>query len=137
MRVAIIFDWEEVGTLSLTPAGRLAIPQVTPAPGIYRIQVSNDSSTEVYIGESQDLRQRMVGNYASTHTGVTNVRVRGILSGHLAEGRDVRLAIVSKAFLEIEGDLIPADLTLKDARQLVENAALALACRAGDHIHNL
>ena len=137
VRVVIVFDWEEVGAVRLSPAGRLEIPPVSAEPGVYRFRVSNASGTAVYIGESQNLRRRMVGNYASTHTDTTNVRVRGMLLGYLTEGRDVRLAIVREAVLEVDGELAPAELKLKDARLLVENAALALARRAGDRIHNL
>ena len=137
MQIMIEFDWEAVGAVSLTAAGRLDIPPVSAGPGVYRFRVSNDSLTEVYIGESQNLRQRMVNNYASTHTGTTNVRVRGVLVGHLREGRDVQLAIVRNAMCGIDGELAPADLRLKDTRLLVESAALALARRAGERIHNL
>src|SRR5215210_2591945 len=70
--------------LRLSAAERLVIPWVPAGPGIYRFRVSNASETEVYIGESQNLRQRMMGNYASTHTGKMNVRIRKIVLGHLA-----------------------------------------------------
>jgi hypothetical protein len=79
----------------------------------------------------------MVGDYASTHTGATNERIREMRLRHLEAGGDVRLAIVRKAVLEIAGDVSPADLDTKDARQLIENAALAVARRAGERICNL
>ncbi len=137
MRVVIAFEWEDVGSVRRSPIGRLDIPQVSAGPGIYRFRVSNSSSSEVYIGESQNLQNRMLHNYTYNHTGQTNVRVREMLLGHLAEGRDIRLAVVSKAILEVDGELIPAGLGLKDARLLIENAALVLARRAGKRIHNL
>jgi hypothetical protein len=137
MRVVIEFDWEDVGALILTPEERLGIPRVPSGPGIYRFRVSNAVGTEVYIGESQNLRNRMVRNYATTHTGSTNVRIRGMLRQHIKEGRDVQLAIVSRAVIEAEGQRASADLNFKDARLLVENAALALARRAGERTHNL
>jgi hypothetical protein len=137
MRVVIAFDWEEVGALHLNSQGRLNIPPVVAEPGVYRFCVSRASGTEVYIGESSDLHRRMVGNYASTHTGATNVRVRELLTAYLREGRDVQLDVIRHAVLEVDGVLTPADLTLKDTRLLVESAALTLARHAGDRIHNL
>jgi hypothetical protein len=137
MRVAVDFDWKKVGPLRLSTAGRLAIPQVPAASGIYRFQVLSEAGPEVYIGESRDLRQRMVHNYASTHTGATNVRVRDMLLRHLTAGRDVRLAIVTEAVLIIEDELTAADLHLKEVRRLIESAALVLARQAGERIHDL
>jgi hypothetical protein len=136
VRVVVEFDWEEVGSVGLSPTGELAIPPVSAGPGIYRFRVSVASGAEVYIGESQDLRHRM-RNYANMHKGETNVRVRELLLRHLEEGRDVRLAIVSGAVFEVDGEPTPADLASKDARLLVENTGLTLARRDGERIHNL
>ncbi len=137
MRLVIEFDWHDKGVVSLSPEGRLAIPQVPVAPGIYRFRVADASGTEVYIGESQNLRHRMLRNYASTHRGHTTVRVRELLFRYLVEKRSVRLAIVDRALLEVAGEQTSADMNEKCVRLLVENAALMLARRAGEHLHNL
>jgi hypothetical protein len=76
-------------------------------------------------------------NYTNLHKGKTNVRVREMLLQHLTEGREISLTFVTKVSLEIDGEPVPADMTLKEVRLLAENAALALARRAGKHIHNL
>jgi hypothetical protein len=137
MRVTIELSWETIGEVSLSPFGTLHFPAVPSRPGIYRFRVLNLSETEVYIGESQDLRHRMLRNYASKHKGRTYVRVREMLLQHLAKGRIIELAIVSGLILEIDGKPTTADLELKHVRLLVENAALALALQAGEQVHNL
>ena len=78
----------------------------------------------------------MTRNYASTHRGRTTVRVREMLLGNLVAGREIQLAIVREAVLAINSPLIAADLTQQDTRLLIENAALAVARRDGDRIHN-
>jgi hypothetical protein len=65
------------------------------------------------------------------------VRIRETLLHSLAEGRDIRLAIVITAALGIDGAGVTADLGLTDTRLLIESAALALARRAGEQIQNL
>jgi hypothetical protein len=131
------FEWEEIGDLGVTEAGRLAIPRVPAVPGIYRFWATDGVGSEVYIGESQDLRHRMERNYANKHRGETNVRVREMLLAGLAARRSVRLAIVRAAVMEVDGAKAPADMSKKSVRLLVENAALAIARNADAEIHNL
>jgi hypothetical protein len=137
VRVVVEFDWEEFGQVGLLPTGRLAIPIVPAKPGIYRFRVMGDAGTEVYIGETDNLRRRMQGNYASTHTGATNVRVRELLLTHLRGRGIVSLAVVRAASFEVDGHLMSADLSDRSARLLVENAALAIARLDSETIHNL
>jgi hypothetical protein len=137
MQVLIEFQWEEVGAVGLSAKGRLDMPSVPASPGIYRFRITTASGTEVHIGESQDLHHRMFRNYANKHRGRTNVRVRAMLLQHIGQGRSIRLEIVSKASLAIDGNLVAADMGSKEARRLIENTALAVARRDGEHIHNL
>lgn len=137
MRIAVEFDWKEIGPLKTTTAGRLSIPVVPAEPGIYRFLISTGSGTEVYIGESDNLYRRMTRNYASAHTGSTNVRIREMLLARLAEGIDVRLAVVRFAVVELDSRRTEADLTDKSVRLLVENAALATDRLDGARILNL
>jgi hypothetical protein len=136
VRVAVEFDWEEIGQVELSPAGRLAMPSVPAEPGIYRFRITSEHRTEVYIGETSNLRRRMQANYASTHTGATNVRVRKLLQSQLGEARGVHLAIVRAAFREVDGHRIPADLSDRSTRLLIENAAIAIARCDGETVHN-
>jgi hypothetical protein len=136
MRVVVEFDWEDVGKVSLSTSGKLAFPPTPAEPGVYRFEVTNSGVIEVYIGESENLRQRMEHNYRY-HPASTNVRVREMLTEHLMAQRPVALAITRSAKLEIHGDEIDADFGLKQIRLLVENAALATARQAGMQIHNL
>jgi murein DD-endopeptidase MepM/ murein hydrolase activator NlpD len=136
MRVGVEFKWEEVGWVARSD-GRLQLPLVPMEPGIYCFRVFTDAGMEVYIGESQNLRHRMLRNYASKHRGRTNVRVRQLLLQRLDEGRRVQLAVARRVSLRVEGEQSPADLRLKHVRLLVENAALVLAQRDGHLIRNL
>lgn len=137
MRVVIEFEWEEMNDIELTSANRLSFPQVPTEPGIYQFRIAGITGDEVYIGESSDLKRRMLSNYASTHTGTTNVRVREMLTQHLLDGRRVQFSLVRQAHIEVDGESSVPDLRQKPMRLIVENAALAVAQRAGDRIHNL
>jgi hypothetical protein len=132
----IEFDWQEAGPIGLSPSRKLAFPVILPEPGIYRFRVPSVARSEVYSGESENLRQRMEHNYRY-HPGPTNVRVRAWLLGDLWEGRSIQLAIARSSFLEIDGERVIADLTKKQVRLLIENAALAVARRPGEQIQHL
>ena len=131
MQVTIECNWTPVGAVGRTLTGRLRFPAAPTTPGVYCFQVITAAGTVVYIGESQNLHHRMTQNYASTHTGATNVRIREWLQSHLASGQEVTMLVVTTARLCIDGAWQDADLSQRHIRILVENAALAQAhaCR--------
>ena len=137
MRIVVEFEWEQLDDIGLTPTNRLSFPQIPAEPGIYQFRITGADGDEVYIGESSDLKRRMLGNYASTHTGTTNVRVREMLTQHLLDGRRVQFSIIRQAGLEVDGETTVPNLSQKPMRLIVENAALVVAQQAGDRIHNL
>jgi hypothetical protein len=100
MRVVVDFDWEYVGDVGLSAAGRLVFPSLSSGPAVYRFVVES-SPTEVYIGETENLRQRMEHNYRY-HPGSTNVRVRDLLVGRLEAGHSIRLALMRDMVLTVD-----------------------------------
>jgi hypothetical protein len=139
MSLMIEFDWDEVGHVRLSPSNKLEFPPVPSEPGVYSFRMfrmSSVSGAEVYIGETQDLHQRMNRNYRTNHTGKTNVYVRRLLYQGLSEGRSVQLALVRRVLLEVDGAQAPADFHLKVVRLLIESAAVVLAGRVGEQILN-
>lgn len=135
MRVAVEFDWEPVGEVGLSPSGKLAFPRVPYGPGVYCFHIEQDSVAEVYVGESEDLRQRMEHNYRYSPR-PTNLRVRSMLLERLAAGKRVQLSIARNVLVELGGTQAAGDLSLKQVRLLVESAALAIARHAGEQIQN-
>src|SRR4051812_7204923 len=116
MNVAVEFEWVEVGVVRQFTATLPAFPNVPAGPGVYRFRVSSNSGVETYIGEAENIRQRLQRNYGSQHTGSTNVRVRRWLLSQLAAGGEVRLALAHVTALSVDGKPFAPDLASKQIR---------------------
>ena len=136
MRLTLDFTWTVLGPI-VAPTGKLVMPEAPPEAGVYRFLVYRETGIEVYIGETIHLRLRMLGGYASTHQGTTNVRVRRLLLGAILEGCRIELEIAANVRLEQGNESIIAELSRTHIRRLVENVALEEAIRSGYRVHNL
>ena len=136
MRVVVDFEWDEPGEVRLSDIGRLAIPGVPKTAGVYRFRIHPSARIETYIGQAKLLNRRM-RSYVGTHTGPTCSRIREVLLLHLLSGNDVSCSIALPAVIEINGEMITPDMSVGHVRLLIENAALAAAINAGEHVHNL
>lgn len=137
IRIEASLEWEEIGNVSVSETGRLAMPDVPLGPGIYRFRISGNGCNEVYIGETISLRKRMFGNYASRHTGKTTVRIREHLMLRLNSGHLVNLDTACGCTLEVSGKQLEVNLADMSQRRLLENAALLSARELGQTILNL
>jgi hypothetical protein len=133
-RLCVEFGWARVGEVTgSTDLGRwpLAFPELRPTPGVYRLLLSGRSGSEVYIGESDDVRRRGRQYRRGDETQKTSRRVHEHLLARLADGWTVQMEIVTVARYSLgRGPWFDTDLRLPEHRLLIENAALAQAFAA-------
>jgi hypothetical protein len=130
--VSVRFVWLDAGTVTLDRGGKPAFPDLPHVPGMYRLTLTGRPGqvrTRVYLGESDNLRRRLAGNYRSPgHGQQTSLRVNALLREHLAAGGEGALAVATEATVTLpEHGSRPLDLTRKAGRLLAENAALVTA----------
>ena len=103
--------------------------------GIYQFRLGGLAGRRdgVYVGESENIRRRLAGNYRNPGpTQQTSLRLNGLLLAQLDRGGAVVVDVVDEAVLIPPcGEAAPLDLSRKASRLLVENAALVLAQHAG------
>lgn len=123
------FSWLRAGALTLDEAGLPAFPSLPREPGLYRFDfgVDDEGVRTIYIGESVSLRQR-ASNYRNAKTDRsrqrTSRRIHKEVVAHLGAGGAIEFAIATAVVL---ADGKAADLRLKSARRLAENAAVLTA----------
>ena len=127
----VTFDWTRLGRVALDPGGKLAFPTpITTSPGLYRFTlVGGSGRSRIYIGESDNLRRRLSGNYRNPGPRQqTSLRVNALLVEHLRSGFDVEVDVAAAATLQVPGSHgTDLDLNRKAGRLLAESAALVLA----------
>lgn len=123
------FIWLRAGAISLDAGGLPSFPTLPREPGLYRFDfdVDDEGVRTIYIGESVSLRQR-ASNYRNAKTDRsrqrTSRRIHKEVVTHLIAGGAIEFAIATAVVL---ADGQPADLRLKSARRLAENAAVLTA----------
>lgn len=132
MRIAVDFSWVDLGPIALE-AGRLRFPQAPEVPGIYRFGMGDRS----YIGETDRLRRRFQHYRTPGPTQSTNLRLNALMTEMLANGKPIMAAVVTAVEAEIDGARCQLDLRNKEARLLVESAALVASRELGQSVENL
>jgi predicted GIY-YIG superfamily endonuclease len=127
--VRVRMTWQRAGHVTLGPAGDLVFPELPRSPGIYRLTFTdapNQDRPRVYVGESEDVRNRARQHHRPGSTQQTSLRIPAELVGHLRAGGTVTMAVATEATVCAwdEADTLP--LGRKSARVLAEHAALAL-----------
>jgi hypothetical protein len=125
--VHVVLQWTDAGRIELDATGKPVFGVLDAVPGLYRMMLTGSGLTrrKVYIGETDNLRRRLSGNYRNPGPRQqTSLRINALLREHLAAGGSVTLATASCAHLRIAGVDEDLDLTRKAGRLLVENAAL-------------
>jgi hypothetical protein len=68
----------------------------------------------IYIGETDNLRRRLSGNYRNPGSGQqTSLRINALLREHLAAGGEVALAAAAAATVWLDGEEQALDLGVK------------------------
>lgn len=127
-------EWARVGPI-LAEGGRPQFPSVRSVPGVYRFSlvVAGTDDATIYVGETDNLRQRMNGYRNPGPTQSTNVRIHHRILETISQGGSAEMAISTRAVL----DGTELDLGLRSARRLVENALLVDLNVHGATVENL
>jgi hypothetical protein len=129
--VRVRLQWVDGGAVTIDSAGKPVFGLMEETPGLYRMTLSGGvagARPRMYIGETDNLRRRLSGNYRNPGSGQqTSLRINALLREHLAAGGDVALAVATAATVWLDGEEQALDLTRKAARLLAENAALVRA----------
>ncbi|GLZ28158.1 hypothetical protein Lesp02_03480 [Lentzea sp. NBRC 105346] len=127
--VQVRMSWQQVGEVTLGVDGELVFPPLPRAPGVYRISLSDAPGQvlpSLYVGESDNLRNRPNGYRRPDSSQQTNLRLRAELLEHLSRGGRVTIAVVTSATVDALGKSSALPLARKSARVFAEHAALAL-----------
>jgi hypothetical protein len=129
--IGVQFRWCRIGDVHLDAQGKLAFPQATVDPGVYRFEVDADEAA-VYFGEAEHLRKRFRRYRNADPTMTTNYRLRGDLTGALAGGGWCRVSVVEVVSFEARSFPTELDLRSKATRVLIESSAILLARTDGE-----
>lgn len=123
--IALAFEWKMLGNVNLDANGSVAFPSVTSGAGLYRLRLDGVGRSQVYIGESVNLRRRF-GNYRGPGpTQQTSLRINALLKETIAAGAIIAVDIVTEGVkLTINGVQVSVDLTDKAMRRMIEHAAI-------------
>jgi hypothetical protein len=134
--VRIRLQWHDGGTVTLGANGKPMFGGLEETPGLYRMTLAGGvtgSRPRVYIGETDNLRRRLHGNYRNPGPRQqTSLRINALLREHLGAGGAVGLAVATTATVWLNGAEQPLDLTRKAGRLLAENAALVVSQATDD-----
>jgi hypothetical protein len=133
-RGEVAYSWLGAGEATLVN-GRLITPALGVGPGVYRfILVEPEGQVRsYYIGESDNLFQRMNGYRNPGSLQPTNKRINSILRELIEDGGTAPVSVILGATLDGE----PLDLARKPARLVVENTALLHLATQGAAVENL
>jgi hypothetical protein len=123
--IALAFEWKILGNVILDANGNVAFPSVTSGAGLYRLRLDGVGRSQMYIGESVNLRRRF-GNYRGPGpTQQTSLRINALLKESIATGAVIAVDIVTEDVkLSINGVQVSVDLTDKAMRRMIEHAAI-------------
>ena len=128
--VRVQLQWLKAGEVTLDGGGKPLFP-LEDSPGLYRMTLTGGvvgERSRVYIGETDNLRRRLSGNYRNPGPRQqTSLRINALVREHLVGDHDVALAVATSAVTWLDGEQSRLDLTRKAGRLLAENAALVLA----------
>ncbi len=128
------FEWLAAGPFTVA-GGRPLAPGLPADPGIYRFSFTeaDDTTSSVYLGETDNLARRMTHYRSPGPTQATNQRMHARLVEHMAAGGRVELAVATS--VEVRG--VAMDLSQKAARLLAEREAISHQVRRGVALENL
>lgn len=123
--IALAFEWKMLGNVTLDANGSVAFPSVTSGAGLYRLRLDGVGRSQMYMGESVNLRRRF-GNYRGPGpTQQTSLRINALLKETIAAGAIIAVDIVTEGVkLTINGVQVSVDVTDKAMRRMIEHAAI-------------
>lgn len=117
--------WKPFGCVERDAFGKLTLPPVPAAPGVYCFRVRSGNQERRYIGETDNLARRFNGYRNPGGSQATNIRINALLLEALRNGSEVSVSgVVDDAWVQWGSTPTIADLSAKAARCLFENAAI-------------
>jgi hypothetical protein len=135
IEVKVRLQWRAAGIVELDASGKPTFGDLEQAPGLYRLTLAGAPAggrARVYIGESDNLRRRLTGNYRNPGPSQqTSLRINAMLRDHLLGQGVVEVAVATAVSVWLDGVQSDLDLNRKSGRLLAENAALVDAQQSG------
>lgn len=131
VNIAVDFNWQSIGLISLDPFGKLFFPKTASSAGLYRFDFAYADNPATYIGETDQLARRLQHYRTPGPSQKTNIRLNEALRGALENNMAVTLLVVTAVQgTSVAGKSHQIDLSRKLDRVLLEHAAI-LAARTG------
>ncbi|MDX6752644.1 hypothetical protein SH611_22835 [Geminicoccaceae bacterium 1502E] len=121
-RLIIHFSWRSLGQVTVRRNGALRLPEVTSAPGLFRLRIGSGASMVQLLGETASLRRR----FATLARAVPSASkgLAATIHAALAAGEPVALDIVTGGVIEpLYGRARAACLADRNERQLILQAS--------------
>lgn len=130
--LAVAFHWDRKGYVQFDHKGRLKFPVLLPEASVYKLSIQFNDMTNIYIGETDNLRRRAQGYRTPGITQATNKRIRAIIETALKSDGTAEISI-----LNIASSNNIYNLDNRFIRRLFENAAIISYIGRDETILNL
>lgn len=130
-------QWDDCGNVFLGEKDDLLhFPKLYPLPVVYLFRLDDGEKTEVYIGETENMKRRVAHYRNPGPSQKTNIYLNKIMKKYLQSGGRITIHLMTFIKVEIDGKII-GGLDDKFVRRLLENAAILHAIQQGDQLLNM
>ena len=124
---ALRLNWIPKGRVTLDVQGKVLFPSAPASAGLYRFKTRYpDGQFAIYVGESENLKQRFSNYRNPGPTQQTSLRINAWLVDLLSSGGEISAAVVEDARMTTKRGETTADLSIKSVRRLFEQLAISL-----------
>ena len=129
-------QWVDCGNVYLgAKDDLLQFPGLDPLPGVYFFRLDDGKKTEVYIGETDNMKRRVAQYRNPGPSQTTNINLNKLMKKYLKSGGSVTIHLMTLIKVKID-DKVIGSLDDKFFRCLLENAAILHAIQEGDQLLN-
>ena len=130
-------QWDDCGNVYLgAKDDLLQFPELDPLPGVYLFRLDDGKKTEVYIGETDNMKRRVTQYRNPGSSQTTNINLNKIMKNYLKSGGRITIHLMNLITVEIDGKII-GGLDDKYVRRFLENAAILHTIQQGDQLLNM
>ena len=129
-------QWDDCGDVYLGAKDELQFPELDSLPGVYLFRLDDGKKTEVYIGETDNMKRRATQYRNPGSSQTTNINLNKIMKNNLKSGGRITIYLMNLITVEIDGRII-GGLDDKYVRRFLENAAILHAIQQGDQLLNM
>ncbi len=129
-------QWDDCGDVYLGAKDELQFPELDSLPGVYLFRLDDGKKTEVYIGETDNMKRRATQYRNPGSSQTTNINLNKIMKNNLKSGGRITIYLMNLMTVEVDGRII-GGLDDKYVRRFLENAAILHAIQQGDQLLNM